>query len=191
MATVIEDGNPAESAAGAMLATIIASACGSTANVRTVHEGDPGILDVVTRRPLLGPDDLAFVGDHRYSQDVMRYLSMADTPVVWTYSSAIHEFRDRQSNALIVSVPQSEIDGSHDIGVIEITVDPMSGTVVLTAFGLTPEGVAAAAVYYREFLASGITTDTKSYYVVAWTNVDADPAPGYPGDTFVLLGSGP
>lgn len=191
MGTIIEDGNPAQSAAGAMLATTLSSACGATPNVRTVQQGDTGVLDLITRRPLLGPDDLAFVGDRQYAQDVMRYLSKADTPVVWTNTSTTHEFYDRLSNTLILSIPQNQIDGSHDIGVIEITHEPIGGTVVLTAFGLTADGAMAASVYYREFRAAGIVTDTNAYYVVSWANGDADPAPTYPGDTFTLLGSGP
>jgi hypothetical protein len=189
MVTVILDEDATDAAAGAMLASAVASGCSTSPVVQMLQESTPGLLDPTTHAPLFGSATLGVVGGSAYYQDVMAYLGTSTTPIVAT-ESPTHWTIARRGGAELVSRLRDTLDDTHDIAVIEVSRDLASGSVVLSAFGLYYRGTLAAAYYFANSLAPTIATDGREFYVIEWTNGDADVNPSS-GDTFAVLAMGP
>ncbi len=187
--TVIEDGDPEDDATGASLAASIVSVCGNDATVRVVGQGDPGILDPETDGPLLGPDELAVVGGASFVQDVMRYLLASYTPIELLLDGGRYVLRERATGDVIVDVAEPDANATHDFATVQTTLDPVSGTAVLSSFGNVANGTRAGAFWFANTLGATFASDPNRWYVIEWTNADGDPAPSA-GDTFVVLASG-
>ncbi len=189
-ATVILDGDPTDDAVGRRLGAALGAGCGSSVSTRELAEGTPGLLDPTTFAPRLGPGDLGLVGGDSYFQDVMVYLEMQSTPIVTVSTPTTWQITERASGAVLAEPALTDITPTHDVGVIQVATDAASGSVVLSAHGLYFGGTEAMAYYFETVVAPGIATDTHTFYVIEWTNLDADPAPSA-GDTYVVLAAGP
>lgn len=186
MATVIHDGDFTDDGIGDRLGVAVSAACGPGFSVRTVDQTDVGILSPIDSRPLLGPDDLALVGGYSLHANVMVYLEPRFTPVTWSRTATDYVLRDRATNSLLRAEPLASIDAAHDIGIVQVTLEPLGGTIVLNVFGAQNRGALAAAYYFEQQIAPSLATDTRSYYVVRWTNADGNANPSA-GDAYTVI----
>lgn len=189
-ATVILDGDAVDARVGAALADSLAAGCGTSPTVRSLSQDTAGLLDPDTDAPLLGPNDLGIVGGAAFYQRVMGYLQMSLTPLASSDATGRLVVRLRATNAVLLDVALETITASHDYAIIQIVHDPSTGSTVLTAYGQLFGGTLAGAYYFAENIAPTLTTETRGYFLVEWTNVDADVEPSA-GDTFELLATGP
>lgn len=188
--TVILDGDATDATVGAELASTVASACGTAPTVQSLDQTTPGLLDPTTHAPLFGSGTLGVVGGDNYYQNIMVYLEMTAAPIISTQTASDWIITRRSDQQVLVTRPLSTLDLTHDVSVIEVSRDPASGAVVLSAYGLYYRGTMAAAYHFANVLQPTIATDGRQYYVIEWTNADADPNPSA-GDAFAVLSMGP
>ena len=99
------------------------------------------------------------------------------------------EFRKHDTDAVVDSAPYAGAHDSSDVFVIQFMRDPSSGSLILNAQGFWQSGTTAAAYYFVNAMLPTLATETKSWYVLEWTDANANLAPD--AGEFVLKGSGP
>lgn len=188
--TVILDEDATDNRAGRALAAAIASGCGTSPDVRELDEGTPGLLDPTSFAPLLGPNDLGVFGGDSFYQNVMQYLSMSLSPL-YTFDDGVqYRILRRGTGAPVIDVAVATLSATHDYAVIQIIHDPATDSTLVTTHGYYFGGTLAGAHYFATEIADTLTTETRGFFVIEWTNVDGDPEPS-DGDTFTLVANGP
>lgn len=188
--TVILDGDAVDERVGAELAASISSGCATAPTVRSLDQNTPGLLDPVTHAPLLGPNDLGVFGGDVFYQLVMRYLVVSLSPIITSEAGGRYSVTRRDTGATLVDVPLDAITATHDFGVVQIIHDPATESTLVTANGHFFGGTLAASYFFTTSIAPTLTTSTRGFYVIEWTNMDADPEPSA-GDTITLITRGP
>jgi hypothetical protein len=67
--------------------------------------------------------------------------------------------------------------------------DPNGVSSVMTGFGFGAPGSLTAVYFFQTVIAPFLASDHHTWYLLEWTNGDADINPSA-GDTFTVLGSG-
>ncbi len=103
-------------------------------------------------------------------------------------------FYVRATNQQIVTAPFSSLSASHDFFVLQLAVEPISGTLAYTGYGMLAYGTTAAGYYFATTVMPNIASYSDAWYVVEWTDsgdVDGgvDMAPDST-DTFTVTASG-
>jgi hypothetical protein len=132
-----------------------------------------------------------------FGQLLVKYLETTAgiTPIYNFYDSTVNQFRSRGpgdagADPLLVNAMQSEITDSHSFFMIEMVIDPASGTLVFIVYGSNAAGTLAATWYFSEKMLPARATFDKSWYIYEWTDGDADKTPS-DGDQFKLVASAP
>jgi hypothetical protein len=172
------------------LAQTIAATCTPAPAVRTVGEGDPGILDPTTSRPLLAVDDLGIEAGGGANQMVIGYLFAADTPLTFSDSGTRVVIKERASGTALVDQPTSAYNVSHDVAVIMLTYEPIGGATVLSLVGRAAKGTAASGYWFSNILIPTISTANQRWYVLDWVDSDSNSMPSA-ADTYTIIAMGP
>jgi hypothetical protein len=94
----------------------------------------------------------------------------------------------------VAAAPFSSTPTNTDYFLVQLAVDPASGSLCLDVIGMSGQGTAAGGYYVaNEFLANNAyVSSTKSWYVYYWVAA-SDAGAGVPSssDTFTLVASGP
>ena len=184
---VIQDGVAIDDAAGNQVANASAQACGNGATVTTIDQNATGVLDTAGR-PLLGPSKIAFEGGGDAFQRSVQYLEMADTPLIPQTGANRVQLVIRATGAFALDVAANTYGMRHDMGYLQVTLEPTSNTLVLSAIGNTASGTTAAGLWFDANRAS-IVTSSLHWYVIDWQDTDATTGPSA-GDTFMVVSSG-
>jgi hypothetical protein len=190
LGTVIQSGITADDNMAATLPPALAAGCATSPIIRVVSQDLAGILDPTSGRPLLPTDDLGVLGGGDAFQRAVAYLIMADTPVVVDASGTTHTLIERATGTVIASFPASSLSNTHDVGLVMIVDEPISGGSYLTAFGRSAAGTVAAGVLFTSRIAPAIRTDRHQWYAFEWMDSDVMAGPSA-GDTFNVVGAGP
>jgi hypothetical protein len=83
----------------------------------------------------------------------------------------------RPDGSLILSVPWTSLSASHDLFVVQFVRTPYGAT-MLSAFGYYQWGTVAAAWYVTHTLLPQRATPLGGWYLVEWTDSDANGLPG-------------
>lgn len=188
--TVILDGDAVDERVGAELAASIGSGCSTAPTVRSLDQNTPGLLDPTTHAPLLGPNDLGVFGGDVFYQLVMRYLVVSLSPLITSEAGGRYTVVRRDTGATLVDVPLEEITATHDFGVIQIIHDPATDSTLVTANGHFFGGTLSASYFFTTVVAPTLTSQARGFYVIEWTNTDADPEPSA-GDVITVIAQGP
>jgi hypothetical protein len=190
--------NDAVTAIGAALA----SACHMTiespdAGPINPDAGEPSI------EPTTGIGNLCVTGGGANVQPTVGYLdnrSLTDVYLRGANDDAgVFDlyFTDRSHPGAPVDVaaaPFSSTPTNTDYFLVQLAVDPASGSLCLDVIGMSGQGTAAGGYYVaNEFLANNAyVSSTKSWYVYYWVAA-SDAGAGVPSssDTFTLVASGP
>ncbi len=195
-ATVVIDGVPVDDDAGARIAAGFGQ-CTPSITVHIVPQDDGGVLEAVTDRPITGVGNTFAAAGGPYEQHGIGYLdSQGITPVHVTSSDAgatlAFEMRD---GGTIISSPFMSLTATHDYFTVMVTTEPVSGTLVLTAYGMLSPGTTAAGWYFQNHMVPGIVADggidagyPNAWYVYEWTDATTDGPSA--DDTFTMLASG-
>ena len=187
--TSIHTGNASCDANTDTLQAVIASECGSGQTERTVVQTDPTILNQTTHQPLLAATDLAIAGGGDLVESINAYFRAANAwPVILTGTST-YTWTDRATGQVLATGPYSGITASHDFALLMLMRDPAGVSSDFTGFGFGVPGSLAAAYYFQAIIAPALATDHHFWYLVEWTNEDANPNPSA-GDMYVVRGSG-
>jgi hypothetical protein len=170
--TVVLDQYDPDNDAGSMMGAALAANC-NPAVVVGVAQQDAGIVnDPITGRPTAGPGDTLLMGGGSYGQLTMGYLDNAGLTKLLLAVDGPNNlaFFDRATNVAVVSAPFSTLTSSHDFFALELTVEPISGTLSYTGFGMYAAGTAAAGYYFAQVVMPNIATYTDAWYVYEWTD---------------------
>jgi hypothetical protein len=195
--TVVLDEYVADQDAGSLMGAALAASC-TPAVVVTAVSQDAGVAnDPVTGRPIAGPGDTLVIAGGSYGQITMGYLDGAGLTrlnLAGDGANALAFFL-RATNVAVVSAPISTLTASHDYFALELTVEPISGTLSYTGFGMYAPGTAAAAYYFSNVVMPNLAGYTNAWYVYEWTDsgdVDGGAALSPDStDTFTLVMGGP
>jgi hypothetical protein len=195
--TVFTDSFAVDNDAGGVVGVAIGSACHIP--ITTPSGGGPTNPD--SGQPLTGIGNLCIIGGGGSGQPAVVYLdknSLTDVILRGVYDDAgVFDLRFTQ-----VAGPGSPLDLAStvftgqpvttDYFLVELAVDPASGSLCFAVIGMNGEGTAAGSFYVaNQFLANGaFKTSTKSWYVYYWAS-SADGGAPSSADTFTLVASGP
>jgi hypothetical protein len=190
MATAVLDGLPFDDGAASEILTALVARCAPPPTTRTVPQTSGDVIHPTTGRVVLpGGEMLVFAGGRFYQKGVGFLEDQRDLPV---YSGGTFPTvtLSRSSDAGLIASSTYEDAGSHDIFVIQVGREEITGTLSLVAYGFHANGTRAAAWYFVNVMLPSITTYTQAYYVYEW--VDAAPGNLMPdsADSFTLRGSG-
>ena len=77
----------------------------------------------------------------------------------------------------------------HDYFLLELSVEPISGTLCFFGYGMLSQGTIAAGYYFQSTIVPALSTYTDAWYVYEWTDTNNDSVPNA-GDTFALTAHG-
>jgi hypothetical protein len=187
--TVIHCGNVSADSDGDMIQAAIATQCAAGQAERTVLQTDPAILNQTTHQPLLAANDLAVAGGGELVENINAYYRAQNAwPVILT-GSTTYTWTERATGQVLATGPYSGITATHDYGLVMLLRDPNGVSSVMTGFGFGAPGSLVAVYFFQTVIAPAIASDRHTWYLLEWTNGDADINPSA-GDTFSVLGSG-
>jgi hypothetical protein len=99
------------------------------------------------------------------------------------------QFIRSADDAVIGASTFPESTASHDMIVIQIGRERVTGTAALVLYGFHPNGTRAAAWQFAHVMAPKLESYGEAYYVYDWTDTNGDELPNA-GDSWRLLGSG-
>jgi hypothetical protein len=88
-----------------------------------------------------------------------------------------------------VNVPTASLTSTHDYFILELAVEPVSGTLVFAATGMLEPGSVAAGFYGSTQVVPSHASMTDAWYVYQWDDTDKSGSASA-GDTFTLLEHG-
>jgi hypothetical protein len=196
-ATFLLDGLSTDDAATATLEAGLASNCQPSPKTVVVAQKDSGLINPTTGKPVGGGANMVVIAGGPFGQLLLKYLeSTRATPIYSYYDASVNQLRARAttdggmddggSDTLVVNAPQSTITDSHSFFVVELMLDPPSGTLMLAIYGVSASGTQAGAWYFVQKMVPARATLDKSWYVYEWTDQDANQMPG-DADTFRLV----
>jgi hypothetical protein len=189
-ATVAIDTLPTDVEAGVALGSALATGC-MPAVVVVSSSVDAGVTqDPATGRPTTGPGDTLVAGGGHFGQASVAYmennhlatLQAGGTPSTWW-------LRNTKTNTDVFNVPSSSINAGHDYVVLEVSVEPISGSLCFFGYGFTVGGTAAAAYFFQTNVVGNLSAFPDAWYVYEWTDADHTGTPSA-GDTFTPVAHG-
>jgi hypothetical protein len=187
-ATVVKDPYDIDNMAAAAIAEALKAACMPPPMILAQDQSDVGVLDPAGR-PLAGGSTSYITGGGPFGQHAVAYLDMAGlTPVYLTAEGENFEFRNRLTAQNVVTAPRTTLTDSHDFFLVEVTAEPMSGTLSLAAMGLFAPGTTAAGFWVSSEMIPKRSMYPDRWYVFEWTD-SGDKLPNA-ADTFRLVDHG-
>ena len=185
-ATIVQDSIATDVDAGATVQAGLAAAC-PQATIGTIVQGANGSMDPSNGRPLLGPGNTYVASGGGFGQKAVWYMNGAKNAPVYAIDDSVQiAFVRTSDNGTIVQTPLSALTAHHDYFLIYVAPEPVSGTLVFAVYGLYGPGTAAGAYYFKNNMATSISSQSKQYYVFEWTDTNNDGLPGT-GDAFKQL----
>lgn len=176
--------------AGDLVAQGLAT-CPAAPVFREVSQDDAVLVNTRTGQPVVGPGELVVVAGGPFVQRLAGYLEDNDVaPVSHEFVSNTHYELHRTSDGQVLArMSATDNTSTHDFALLELSRDPVSGTLVLVVSGFNANGTAAGAWYFANVMMPTIADFSASFYVFEWTDTGAPGADS--ADEFALLASGP
>ena len=188
-ATISLDPYTADNTAGAAIGTGLA-ACTPAVTVTQVNQSDGGIVDPVTGRPITGVGNMFVTGGGGFGQLGDHYLdSQALTRLYVTADGVTEQIVDRTTGMNLVDEVDTDLTLHHDFFYVQLTVEPISGTLCFMGVGMLQYGTAAAGYYVGAVMIPNLPSYTDAWYVYEWTDTNNDGIAN-DGDTFTMTNSG-
>jgi hypothetical protein len=192
--TVVDDPYPPDIEAGASIGEAIAASClDAGAAVSIVSQTQPGVLlqGDAGWRPNEGVGITLVAGGGGFGQLSVAYMDQsALTPVYLRNDGTTSHIYQRSTGLALVTADDSSLGTQHDFFMLELAVEPESGTLCLFGEGLYGAGTAAAGYFGSQVIVPNHPSYTAPWYVYEWTDANGDMTPDS-GDTFTLIAQGP
>ncbi len=172
-ATVALDPYSADNEAGTTMAAALANGCMPAVAFRTTTQ-DAGVAeDPATGRPITGPGDTLVAAGGYFGQRGVAYMETAKiAPLTLGTDGTNSWIRNIKTGANVVLVASSMLTAHHDYFALEVSVEPISGTLCFFGYGMLVPGTAAAAYYFQNDIVANRATFPGVWYVYEWTDTD-------------------
>ena len=189
-ATALLDGQLPDDASSSAALTALEAGCEPAPTTLAVSQSLAEQINTQTGQVVTsGGELLVFAGGPFFNKGINYLEAQRTTPV---YSGGVFPqigFYRTSDNMVIVASTASESTDSHDIVVIQVGREPITGTPSLILYGFNEFGTRAAVWQFANVMLPALASYTDAYYVYEWTDADAD----HEGDAaeFELIDSGP
>jgi hypothetical protein len=185
-ATVVMDPYMEDNTAGNTLGEALSTTCKPGVKFTTTSQSS-GVAQDPAGRPLTGVGNTLVAGGGWFGQASVAYMDAHGfTPVLLSTDGNNSWVQNRKTAANIVFAPSTTVTGHHDYFVLEVVVEPISGSLCLFGYGFTGLGTMAAAYYFEKNVLPDPSKFPGAWYVYEWTDKDMDGTPSA-GDTYNLL----
>ena len=193
--TVVTDPFAVDTAAGMALGTALQSCSDAGATLTVAAQTQAGVLEqdageAGAWRPILGVGNTLVAAGGSYGQLAVGYLDSngltrayvkTDGVTVWVYQ--------RSTNVALVTTSFSGLNAHHDFFLLELAVEPQSGTLSLIGQGFLAPGTSAAAYYGSQVVIPSRASYPDAYYAYEWTDTNMDGTPNA-GDSYNQVAAG-
>jgi hypothetical protein len=187
-ATVIKDQYEADNNAAAAIGAALTMSCTPPTMVAARDQAETGVL-TPSGRPLAGSGTTYLIGGGNFGQRAVDYLDKTDmTSVFLTGDNTNIKLHNRGTGEVVLSVPVSSINDGHDYFYIQMFVEPLSGTLCVSAVGMFAPGTVAGGFWLSSEIIPKRAMYTDTWYAFEWTD-SGDKIPNAP-DTFRLVAHG-
>jgi hypothetical protein len=186
-AVVILDGLQPDNDAGMKLGAALQAGC-SGMLWTTAQPGVDAGIDPVSGRPVTGAGTLLAAAGGPFVQKLVAYLEVSASPVYYSSDTANYYF-NRRGAGRVVTMSRTANTNAHDDFVVQLVMDPSTGTLSLASYGFNQAGTAASEWYFANTILPRSGSSTASWYVVEWTDTNGNGVPDS-ADTFTLIASG-
>jgi Stigma-specific protein, Stig1 len=187
--TVAADAYAEDTQAGAAMGMALSASCTPPTMILQTSQNAEGILDPGSGRPITGPGDTFITGGGGYGQNGVAYMEASITPLYLWGDGTTGQIRTRDG-AAVVNTAVSALTAHHDFFYVQVSVEPQSGTLCLSAVGMLGPGTTAAGYYAGTELIPNRSKYTSSWYVYEWQDTNNDSIANA-GDTFTQVMAGP
>ena len=205
----LRDAQPLDIAATNVLASTITQYCSSQTNLVFANTTDPAYVQQDAGTLLLGGGYSVVTAGGPFPNLPVKWLERTKkvTPVYFSNNTQGTEFYFKRRLAADAGVPDpiivtrqqaacTGVDGglsgqSNDVFVVELAIDPASGTLALITYGLCSpgNGTQAAAWFWANVMLPNRSAYPNGWYLYEWTDTNGNTAPDMM-DTFTQLASG-
>jgi hypothetical protein len=197
-ATLVFDTYAADNGAATTIGAALANACHMTIESAAA---DAGPVNADSGEPTAGIGNLCVIGGGAFGQPAVSYLDMGSLTDVYLRAAENDAgvldlvFTDRtHPNAPVdlATLPYSATPTNTDYFLVQLVVDPASGSVCLDVLGMSGQGTTAGGYYVANdfFANNAYASSTKSWYLYYWVGASDAGVPSS-SDTFTLVASGP
>ncbi len=186
--TVLLDKQPEDDDAGLTMASAIQANCPAPIPSRSVDAIDPSVLDT-EGAPQSTHDDVYVCGGGSFGQLHVAWLETNGVSPVYDSSTATVASMSTRDGGFVFSDAVANLGPSRDYFLLELMRSKPGGPVSVVGYGMFAGGTAAAAWYLQNRVMPQYMSFSETWYVIRWTDVDADLLPGS-ADMFELIASG-
>ncbi|MDP9000466.1 MAG: hypothetical protein M3O46_10190 [Myxococcota bacterium] len=188
-ATWLIDDYGADNAASNDMGTGLAMGCTPPVTILTASEDGGTAQDPISARPITGAGDTLVAGGGWFGHASVVYMDgQGLTPLILSNDGTNAWILNRKTMMNIVFTNQTLVTAQHDYFLLELSVEPTSGSLCFFGYGMDAGGTGAAGYFFRNNVVPNRATFTDAWYVYEWTTTGA----GVPSasDTFTLLAHG-
>jgi hypothetical protein len=187
--TVMVDQFPSDNDAGSVLGTAL-QGCDGGVTIRYLGAAAPGVLDDAGR-PSTGPGDMLVVPGGPFPQPAAKYLDTASLSPIYTRAGAAGTFEavERKTDLVVKNWDPATLGAGHDYFILELAVEPTTGTLSMVAYGMFGPGTAAAAYFASTEVIPKRGSYTDAWYFYEWQDGNANNVPDAFSE-FTLVKSG-
>ncbi len=153
-----------------------------------------GLLDPVSGAPQTAAGQMIATAGGPDVELLVHYLEAGASPVYYSADSVSGPLQSiafiaRDGGATLATTSAGSLTGSHDYFLVELVVDPSSGTLAFVCYGFSSTGTVAGAWYLSHLLLPATAGVSQAWRIVEWTAQDGGTGPAT-GDSFALVASG-
>jgi hypothetical protein len=189
MGTVAADPFQEDNQAGAAMGMALMANCNPPTMILQTSQAAEGVLDPVSGRPITGPGNTLITGGGGFGQNGVKYMEASITPLYLFGDGTIGQIRLRSGEPLVTSAV-SALTAHHDFFYVQVSVEPLSGTLCFSAVGMLAPGTAAAGFFVATEIIPNRSKYTSTWYVYEWKDTNNDSVANA-GDAFTQLMAGP
>lgn len=190
----IQDGQTLDNVATNVLASTIVANCSSQTTVQTGPQTNAAWVDQTSGALLLGSGSTVVTAGGPFPNLPVKWLERTRlaTKVYFATNGVDTFYFKKRSDGSNVVTRASALCSSHaDVFLVELTTDPVSGTLALIAYGLCGGGYGTqtGAWYWANVMLPNRNQYPNSWYIYEWADTNGNSAPNV-GDTFTQLATG-
>jgi hypothetical protein len=190
LATALLDGAPPDDRAAADVLSALSEHCPAPPATRALDQLRADVINPTDGRIVVSGGELLVLAGGPYFNRAAGFLERdRSAPVYNAGAQPAIEFVRSADGAVVGSSTFPESTPSHDMIVIQVARERITGTLALMLYGFHPNGTLAAAWHFVHVMAPDLGSYREAYYVYDWTDTSGDQVPNA-GDTWRLLGSG-